>query len=94
VAEDQLAALDKQIASLNEQIRQVDENVAKTQAKAGGLNQEQWGMARERILGYLAAVGSKSSDAVPAPHGFTDDELAAMEKHLEQLRGAQSSGCL
>jgi len=93
-AEDQLNALDKQIASLNEQIRRIDENVAKEQAKAGGLNQEQWGVARERILSYLAAARSKSSDAAPEPRGFTDDELDAMEKHLEQLRGAQSSGCL
>ncbi len=90
-AEDQLEAFDKQIASLNEQIRVVDENVAKALAKAGGMTQEQWGVARERLLGYIPSPGKEP----PAdPQGFSDDEIDALEKHLDQLRDAHSSSCL
>lgn len=90
-AEDQLAAFDKQIAGINEQIRVVDENVAKAQAKAGGMTQEQWATARERLMGYIPAPGKKP----PAdPPGFSDDEIDALEKHVQQLQDARASGCL
>lgn len=89
-AEDQLAAYDKQIAALNEQLRQADERAAKEQAKATGMNDQQWGGARERILAF---VGAYKADG-PEPGGYSDAELDAMEKHLQQLKDAQKNGCL
>jgi hypothetical protein len=89
-AEDQLAAYDKQIASLNEQLRQADEKAAKEQAKATGMSDQQWGGARERILAFL---GVYKADG-PEPGGYSDAELDAMEKHLQELKDSQKNGCL
>ena len=89
-AEDQLAAYDKEIASINEQLRLADEKAAKAQAKAIGMNDQQWAGARERILGFLGAFKPDT----PEPGGFSDAELDAMEKHLQELKDAQKSGCL
>lgn len=86
-AEDRIDALDKQTAALQEEIRQIDEKVAAAQAEKGGLNREQWGMALERIQMYLWWSQSKSSSK-QSPRGFSDDELKALEKHLQQLRAA------
>lgn len=84
--EKKLDALDKELASLHEQIRAVDEKVAAEQASAkSGLNREQFGMARERIEMYLSARKQKPKES---PRGFTDEEIAAMEKRLEDLKGA------
>lgn len=89
-AEDQLAAYDKQIASLNEQLRQADEKAAKEQAKATGMNEQQWGGARERILAFLGVYKANG----PEPGGYSEAELDAMEKHLQELKDSQKSGCL
>lgn len=89
-AEDQLVAYDKQIASLNEQLRQMDERAAKEQAKATGMNEQQWGGARERIDAFLGIYKANG----PEPGGYSEAELDAMEKHLQQLKDAQKNGCL
>ena len=86
-AEDKLDALDKQIASLSEQIRAVDEKVSEAQAEGGQLDRKQFAMAAERIQMYLAWRESKSYSK-SATRGFTPAEIEALEKHLEQLRGA------
>jgi hypothetical protein len=83
--EDRLDAMDQNIAALNEQIRKVDENVAEAQARQGGLNQGQWGMALERIRNYIAWRQSKSS-MKSATRFFSAAEIEAMEKYLEKLR--------
>ncbi|HET9251441.1 MAG TPA: hypothetical protein VFP58_04930 [Candidatus Eisenbacteria bacterium] len=84
--EKRLDALDKELASLHEQIRAVDEKIAAEQASSKtGFNREQWGMAVERIQMYLSAKRSKPKDA---PRGFTDEEIVAMEKRLEELKSA------
>lgn len=84
--EKKLDALDKEIASLHEQIRAVDEKVAAEQTSAqGGFTREQWGMAVERIQMFLSAKKQKPKDA---PRGFSDEEIEAMEKRLEELKSA------
>lgn len=84
--EKKLDALDTEMASLQEQIRAVDEKVAAEQASSkGGLNREQWGMAVERIQMYLSAKSHKPKEA---PRGFTDEEIAALEKRLKELKSA------
>ena len=60
-SEDKADALDKDIAAANEQIRKIDENVAKAQASAGGMTQEQWFTAIERIQMYMAHRGSSKN---------------------------------
>jgi hypothetical protein len=80
--EKKLDALDKELSSLNEQIRTIDDQVSKEQ---GGLNPQQWGMALERVQMFLSAKKQKPSDS---PRGFSEEELKAMEKHLEDLKGA------
>ena len=82
-AEEKVDALDKQITSLNDQIATVDENVAKAQAKAGGMNDQQWAMALERLRGY-PLNGSNASKSPPC--GFSKAESEAIEKHREQIR--------
>ena len=85
--EKKLDALDKEQASLHEQIRAVDERIAAEQTSSkSGFNRAQWGMAVERIQMYLAAKKQKPKDA---PRGFSDEEIAAMEKRLEDLKGAR-----
>ena len=61
-AEKRLDALDQEIASLSEQMRAFDERIAKAQAKEGGLTQQQWSVALERVTMYDAATKSKDSD--------------------------------
>jgi hypothetical protein len=80
--EKKLDALDKELSSLNEQIRKIDDQVSKEQ---GGLNPQQWGMALERIQTFLSAKKQKPSDS---PMRFSEEELKAMEKHLEDLKSA------
>jgi hypothetical protein len=87
-AELKLQALDKDIATLEEEIRQIDEKVAAAQSDEGGLNRQQWGMALDRIQAYLSQVKSQKSDSKAAPRGFSEEELKALEKHIEKLRAA------
>jgi len=82
-AEEKVEALDKQITSLNDQIATVDENVAKAQATAGGMNDQQWAQALERLRAY-PLNGSNSSKSPPC--GFSKAESEAIEKHREQIR--------
>ncbi|MGH7682146.1 MAG: hypothetical protein ACRENN_09200 [Candidatus Eiseniibacteriota bacterium] len=89
-AEDQLAAYDKQIEGINKELRDADEKAAKEQAKASTMTQEQWATARERMLGFLGAYKPGGSE----PGGFSDAEVAAMKKNLDQLHDAQKNGCL
>jgi hypothetical protein len=86
-AEDQLDAYERDVASLEEQIRGIDEKVAAAQAKEGGLDRNQWGMALERIQMYLDWMRSKP-DTPRAHRGFSPTELDVLEKYLEQLRAA------
>jgi len=84
--EKKLDALDQEIASLNEQIRAIDQKIAAEQSSTkGGFTREQWGMAVERIQMYLNAKKQKGKDA---SRGFSDAEIHAMEKHLEELNHA------
>jgi hypothetical protein len=54
------------------------------------MNDQQWAGARERIMSFLAMYKPDK----PEPGGFSDAELDAMEKHLQELKDAQKSGCL
>jgi hypothetical protein len=84
--ETKLEAFDKEQASLHEQLRAVDEKITAEQASSkSGFNRAQWGMAVERIQMYLAAKKQKPKDA---PRGFSEEEIAALEKRLEELKGA------
>jgi predicted nucleic acid-binding Zn-ribbon protein len=84
-AEAKVDALDKETTSLNDQIARVDENVAKAQSKAGGMGDQQWAAALERIRAYLGWKQSNPSSKSP-PCGFNGAEFQALEKHAEQLR--------
>jgi hypothetical protein len=89
-AEQRLEALDKQITALNDSIAKIDGRVAKAQSKQGGMDQQQWAMALERIQMYLS-WRKNNSPAKSRACGFSEAEIAAMEKRLEQLRGALGS---
>jgi chaperonin cofactor prefoldin len=75
--------LDKQIRELNDQIAKIDEKVAKVQAKQGGMDPQQWAIALERIQAYL---GAKSGSTKSKICGFTEAEVAVLDKHYEQLK--------
>ena len=84
--EKKLETFDKEQASLNEQLRAVDEKISAEQTSSkSGFNKAQWGMAVERVQMYLAAKKQKPKDA---PRGYSDEEIAAMEKRLEELKSA------
>lgn len=84
--EKKLDALDREIASIHEEIRALDEKIAAEQTSAqGGFTREQWGMAVERIEMFLSVRKQKPKDA---PRGFSDEEIEAMEEHLEELKAA------
>jgi chaperonin cofactor prefoldin len=85
-AEEKVEALDKEVTSLNDQIATVDENVAKAQAKAGGVDDQQWAMALERIRNYLAYTGGGKASSKSPPCGFSSAEAEALSKHAEQLK--------
>ncbi len=88
-AEEKIDALDKEITALNDQIATVDERVAEAQAKQGGMDQQQWAAALERIRGYLGWKGSNSSSKSKSPPcGFSSAEFQALEMRSEQLRAA------
>ena len=60
-SEVKVETLEKQIAGYNEEIRQIDEKVRQAQSKQGGMNDQQWGMAIERITMYLGqGLGAKA----------------------------------
>ena len=87
--EKKLETFDKEQASLNEQIRAVDDKIAAEQTSSKtGMNKAQWGMAVERIQMYLAAKKQKQKSSKDSPRGFSEEEIAAMEKHLEELKSA------
>ncbi len=88
-AETKIAALDKEIAAQTETIRTIDMAMADAQAKELKMKNEQFAMAMERIQVYMAwkSWKSKNSDTRPL-RGFTQEELDALEKHLEELRGS------
>jgi hypothetical protein len=85
-AEDKLDALDKQIGSLDGQVRDIDDKISQAQAKQGGLTPEQWGVALERIRSYLGWRQGHTPGPKSSPRGYSDDELKAMEGHLQQLK--------
>jgi len=85
-AEEKVDALDKQITSLNDQIATVDENVAKAQAQKGGMDDQQWAAALERIRNYMAYSGGGKSSSKSPPCGFSSAEAEALSKHAEQLK--------
>lgn len=101
-SERRIDELDKQMAPINEAIRKIDEKVAEAQSKQGGLNQQPWGMALERIQMLLTHMkydekfksnskgksNSGSGSLVSAGlTGFSRIELEALETRLESLRG-------
>ena len=104
--EKRMNELDKEMASTDEKIRDMDDKAAKALSKKGGMTEEQWGTAMERIKAFLGATanekasqssGSKSegggsgdsgSGTVKPVRGFTDEESAALHKHLQELRKA------
>jgi hypothetical protein len=82
--EKKMDALDKDAAAIQQQLRDLDEQIAAAQAsEKGALTREQWGMAVERIQMFLAQQNSKN-----APRGFSEEEIKAMEKRLEDLKKA------
>jgi hypothetical protein len=84
--EKKLDAFDKEIASLNEQIRAIDQKIAAEQSsEKGAFTREQWAMAIERIQMYVSAKKQKRKDA---SRGYSDAEVQAMDKHLEELSHA------
>lgn len=84
-----LAELDKDIAARNEEIRVIDKKVAEAQAKQVQMTGEQFAMASERIQMYLAwKKAASQSKNPPVLRGFTQEEIDAMEKRLEELRAA------
>ena len=91
--EAKMTALDKEIAAQTEQLRLIDDNVAKTQAKELKMNDQQAGMAFERIQNYRAWRGSGKSPAKSPTmdRAFTPEEIEALEKHLQELNAAFGS---
>jgi uncharacterized coiled-coil protein SlyX len=87
-AETRIAALDKVIAAQTEEIRTIDMNIAKAQAKELQMKEDQFAAAMERIQVYMAWKNYKSGSKPQSPRGFTPEELDALEKHLEELRGS------
>lgn len=88
-AETKVAALDKEIAAQTEAIRAIDVKIADAQAKELKMKSEQFAMAMERIQVYMAWKSWKSKNSETKPlRGYTQEELDALEKHLEELRGA------
>jgi hypothetical protein len=84
-AEEKIEAMDKEIRSLNDQIARVDENVAKAQATKGGMDDQQWAAALERIRNFMAYSGGGKASKSP-PCGFSSAEAEALSKHAEQLK--------
>jgi len=81
-AEGALAKLDSDLASANENLRAYDDKAAKDQAKESGMNVEQYSIALERIRNYRSWRGNKVQKSM---RGFSDEEVAAMEKHLAEV---------
>ncbi|HEY6572526.1 MAG TPA: hypothetical protein VI198_04335 [Candidatus Eisenbacteria bacterium] len=87
-AETRIKALDKEVAAQTEAIRTIDMNMADAQSKELKMKSEQFAMAMERIQAYMAWKNSKWEHKPKPPRGFTKEELDALEKHLEELRGS------
>lgn len=84
-----IAGLDREIAARNGEIREIDKKVAEAQAEHGGMNEEQFAMATERIQMYLQWKNAASkSKSPPVLRGFTQEEVDAMEKRLQELLAA------
>lgn len=81
--EPKVQGLQKDAAAVDEQIRANDQKSVQAQTEASGLTAEQFAMARERILMWLAAQRAKSN-----PGAFSDAELAAMAAHRPELEAA------
>lgn len=86
-AEGKIAEMDKRIAALTGEIRAIDAKVSEAQAEGGGMESQQFAIATERIQMYLSWRGSKSYSK-SATRGFTQEEIDALEKRLEELRAA------
>lgn len=82
-------ALEKEERELNDQIARLDEKVSKTQIKTmkeqGGLDDQQWPTALERIRGFLGWARHDKGKRTQLC-GFTKIEAEALEKHAEELR--------
>jgi hypothetical protein len=78
----QIQALQAQASDLDDQIRNAEQQAAEDEAKAAGMNVQQFAMARERIIMYLARVKSNSQQ-----RGFTTTELKALESQRSTLAG-------
>lgn len=77
-----IQALQAQVSDLNDQIRSAEQQATEDEAKAAGMNAQQFAMARERIIMYLARVKSNSKQ-----RGFTMVELKALESQRSTLAG-------
>ena len=115
-SEKRMDELYAEMNSLDKQIRAMDDAAAKALSKKGGLTEQQWGMATERITMFLqqsmndkgpsgdskgsdsgsgseggSGSGSGSGSGAQAAStryaGFTDEELDALFKHRQELRG-------
>ena len=86
-AEQQMEAFDKQITAVHDSIAVIDDRVAKAQAKQGGLDQQQWGMALERLQMYSGLKNRKnpSKGEKSAVCGYTRTEVEAIEANLAQI---------
>ena len=81
--EKRLEALDKEIAAAQQAVRDHDEKIAdEIASEKGAMNRQQWAMATERIQMFLSQKGTSKNDHP----GFSEDEVKAMEKRLEELK--------
>jgi len=84
-AEAALAKLDADLEAANEKLRDYDKKSTQAQAKDSGMNEEQFGIALERIRNYLAWRGDKKKSNI---RGFSEEEIEAMEKRLAEVKSA------
>lgn len=78
-----IQALRRDAAALDEQIRANDQASVEAQVKASGLEPEQFAMARERLIMWVAAIRSKGT-----PRGFSEGELAAFDARRAEIETA------
>ena len=87
-AETKIAALEKETTAQTEAIRTIDIQIADAQSKELKMKSEQFAMAMERVQVYMAWKSWKAESKPKSPRGFTPEEIEALEKHLEELRGS------
>lgn len=77
-----IQSLHAQARELDQKVRDVEQQATEDEAKAAGMTVRQFGMARERIVMYLARVKANSQQ-----RGLTSTELKALEARRSTLAG-------